>query len=51
MIDMIVHRRQMKETLARIVRLLMKRPASTRANGNGSGNGARASSGRFRHSP
>jgi acetyl-CoA carboxylase carboxyl transferase subunit beta len=45
MIDMIVHRRQMKETLARLVRLLTKRPASTRANGNGAGNGhARAQS-------
>ena len=39
MIDMIVHRRQMKETLARLVRLLTKRPPSTRANGNGAGNG------------
>ena len=38
MIDMIVHRHQMKETLARIVRLLTKRPAGG-LNGNGKGNG------------
>jgi acetyl-CoA carboxylase carboxyl transferase subunit beta len=41
MIDMIVHRHQLKETLSRVVRLLMKRPAASRAhaNGNARGNG------------
>ena len=34
MIDMIVHRHQLKETLARLVRLMTKRPAAG-ANGNG----------------
>jgi acetyl-CoA carboxylase carboxyl transferase subunit beta len=34
MIDMIVHRHQLKETLARLVRLMTKRPPSG-ANGNG----------------
>ncbi len=38
MIDMIVHRHQMKETLSRIVRLLTKRAAAG-LNGNGRGNG------------
>jgi acetyl-CoA carboxylase carboxyl transferase subunit beta len=38
MIDMIVLRHQMKETLSRIVRLLTKRPAGG-LNGNGRGNG------------
>jgi acetyl-CoA carboxylase carboxyl transferase subunit beta len=38
MIDMIVHRHQLKETLSRIVRLLIKRPAGG-LNGNGRGNG------------
>jgi len=33
MIDMIVHRRDLKETLARVIRLLMKQPASVRGNG------------------
>jgi acetyl-CoA carboxylase carboxyl transferase subunit beta len=35
MIDMIVHRHQLKETLSRVVRLLMKRPALSRTRGNG----------------
>jgi acetyl-CoA carboxylase carboxyl transferase subunit beta len=35
MIDMIVHRHHLKETLSRIVRLLTKRPAAIRSNGNG----------------
>jgi len=41
MIDMIVHRKDMKETLARIIRLLMKQPAPGRGNGqaNPRGNG------------
>ena len=39
MIDMIVHRHQLKETLSRVVRLLMKRPPGTRAHANGKGNG------------
>ena len=34
MIDMIVHRHRLKETLARLVRLMTKRPAAG-ANGNG----------------
>jgi len=38
MIDMIVHRHQLKDTLARIVRLLLKRPAGG-SNGNGRANG------------
>ena len=33
MIDMIVHRHQLKETLSRLVRLLMKQPAVRRGNG------------------
>jgi acetyl-CoA carboxylase carboxyl transferase subunit beta len=41
MIDMIVHRQHLKETLARIIRLLMKQPAPQRGNGhaNPQGNG------------
>jgi acetyl-CoA carboxylase carboxyl transferase subunit beta len=39
MIDMIVHRHQLKETLSRVVRLLTKRPPATRAHTNGKGNG------------
>ena len=39
MIDMIVHRHQMKETLSRVVRLLTKRPPGTRTHGNGKANG------------
>jgi len=39
MIDMIVHRHHLKETLSRIVRLLTKRPAPNRAHGNGQANG------------
>jgi hypothetical protein len=41
MIDMIVHRQHLKETLARIIRLLMKHPAPQRGNGhaNPQGNG------------
>ncbi len=35
MLDMIVHRRDLKETLARLIRLLMKQPASVRGNGHG----------------
>jgi acetyl-CoA carboxylase carboxyl transferase subunit beta len=38
MIDMIVHRHQLKETLGRLLRLLMKHPAAPR--GNGQANGA-----------
>jgi acetyl-CoA carboxylase carboxyl transferase subunit beta len=38
MIDMIVHRHNLKETLSRVVRLLTKRPAA-RAHANGKGNG------------
>jgi len=39
MIDMIVHRHHLKETLSRVVRLLTKRPAAARAHANGKGNG------------
>ena len=39
MIDMIVHRHQLKETLSRVVRLLMKRPPGSRAHANGKANG------------
>ncbi len=39
MIDMIVHRHNLKETLSRVVRLLTKRPAAARAHANGKGNG------------
>ena len=41
MIDMIVHRHQLKETLSRLLRLLMKQPAPARGNGraNGKANG------------
>jgi acetyl-CoA carboxylase carboxyl transferase subunit beta len=41
MIDMIVHRHHLKETLSRVLRLLMKRPAANRHNGSGAvhGNG------------
>ena len=39
MLDMIVHRHQLKETLSRIVRLLTKRPPGTRAHANGKANG------------
>jgi acetyl-CoA carboxylase carboxyl transferase subunit beta len=39
MIDMIVHRHNLKETLSRVVRLLTKRPAAARAPANGKGNG------------
>ena len=39
MIDMIVHRHHLKETLSRVVRLLTKRPPATRAHANGKGNG------------
>ena len=39
MIDMIVHRHQLKETLSRVVRLLTKRPPGSRAHGNGKANG------------
>jgi acetyl-CoA carboxylase carboxyl transferase subunit beta len=35
MIDMIVHRHQMKETLGRLLRLLMKQPARAASQGNG----------------
>ena len=47
MIDMIVHRKDLKETLARIIRLLMKQPAPQRANGhaNPRGNGQDMSAG------
>jgi acetyl-CoA carboxylase carboxyl transferase subunit beta len=47
MIDMIVHRKDMKETLARIIRLLMKQPAPQRGNGhaNPRGNGQDISAG------
>jgi len=38
MIDMIVHRHQLKDTLARVVRLLTKRPPGN-VNGNGRANG------------
>jgi acetyl-CoA carboxylase carboxyl transferase subunit beta len=38
MIDMIVHRHQLKETLGRLLRLMMKHPAAPR--GNGQANGA-----------
>ena len=42
MIDMIVHRHHLKATIARILRLLTKRPQASRTNGNGvSGNGAK----------
>jgi acetyl-CoA carboxylase carboxyl transferase subunit beta len=37
MIDMIVHRHQLKETLGRLLRLLMKQPALPRANNYGNG--------------
>jgi acetyl-CoA carboxylase carboxyl transferase subunit beta len=40
MIDMIVHRHNLKETLSRVVRLLMKRPPGTRAHANGKANGS-----------
>jgi acetyl-CoA carboxylase carboxyl transferase subunit beta len=39
MIDMIVHRHQLKETLSRVVRLMMKRPAASRAHANGKARG------------
>ena len=39
MLDMIVHRHQLKETLSRVVRLLTKRPPGTRAHANGKANG------------
>jgi len=39
MIDMIVHRQQLKETLSRLLRVLMKQPAAPRGNGHGNGNG------------
>jgi acetyl-CoA carboxylase carboxyl transferase subunit beta len=41
MIDMIVHRQHLKETLARVIRLLMKQPTPQRGNGqaNPRGNG------------
>jgi acetyl-CoA carboxylase carboxyl transferase subunit beta len=39
MIDMIVHRHNLKETLARLVRLLTKRPPANRAHANGKANG------------
>jgi acetyl-CoA carboxylase carboxyl transferase subunit beta len=39
MIDMIVHRHNLKETLSRVVRLLTKRPPAARAQANGKGNG------------
>jgi acetyl-CoA carboxylase carboxyl transferase subunit beta len=35
MIDMIVHRHHLKETLSRVLRLLTKRPPAIRQNGNG----------------
>src|SRR5262245_19822180 len=38
MIDMIVHRHHLKETLSRVVRLLMKRPSASRAHANGKAN-------------
>ena len=51
MIDMIVHRHQMKETLSRIVRLLTKRPAGG-LNGNGRSNGEdRSATSAVRQSP
>jgi acetyl-CoA carboxylase carboxyl transferase subunit beta len=37
MIDMIVHRRELKETLARLIRILLKQPAAARGNGQTSG--------------
>jgi acetyl-CoA carboxylase carboxyl transferase subunit beta len=40
MIDMIVPRREMKETLGRLLRLLTKRPGSARSKANGKANGA-----------
>jgi acetyl-CoA carboxylase carboxyl transferase subunit beta len=40
MIDMIVHRNQLKETLARLLRLLMKQPARPRGNGHDTDAGA-----------
>jgi acetyl-CoA carboxylase carboxyl transferase subunit beta len=39
MIDMIVHRHQLKETLSRVVRLLMKHPSASRAHVNGKARG------------
>ena len=39
MIDMIVHRHNLKETLSRVVRLLTKRPPGARALANGKANG------------
>ena len=53
MIDMIVHRQHLKETLARIIRLLMKQPAPQRGNGhaNPRGNGQDKSAGPSSISP
>jgi acetyl-CoA carboxylase carboxyl transferase subunit beta len=39
MIDMIIHRHNLKETLSRVVRLLTKRPPGSRAHANGKANG------------
>jgi acetyl-CoA carboxylase carboxyl transferase subunit beta len=39
MIDMIVHRHQLKETLSRLLRLLMKQPSALRGNGQANGKG------------
>jgi acetyl-CoA carboxylase carboxyl transferase subunit beta len=39
MVDMVVHRHEMRATLARIVRILTKQPASQPAVKNGNGNG------------
>jgi acetyl-CoA carboxylase carboxyl transferase subunit beta len=39
MIDMIVHRRDLKETLSRILRLLLKQSSFARGNGRGNGKG------------
>jgi len=42
MIDMIVPRGELKETLSRILRLLMKKSAAARANGKANGGSATA---------
>ncbi len=40
MLDMIVHRRELKDTLSRVLRLLLKQPAPQRGNGYAKPNGA-----------
>jgi acetyl-CoA carboxylase carboxyl transferase subunit beta len=45
MIDAIVHRHQLKETLSRLVRLLMKQPPVRRGNGEDTSPAAAASAG------